>query len=790
MFINTKLASYFLLILSLLVWNVSSQNKLISLKGELIDENGTSLKSISIYLVELNITTKSNSAGSFEFKNIPPAIYTLIIESDSHELLTKKVSLKTQNQEIQIVLKRNEKLKEVIVLGKKKNQFKSLGYELEILNIANELNNTKTLNQILEQQSSINVRQSGGLGSRVNYSINGLSEKSVRFFIDGIPMEFYGASFSINTIPISVIDKIEIYKGITPIYLSNDNLGGAINLITKKVSQNLIKISYSFGSFNTHTSSVYTNINLDKKGAYINAFGFYNYSDNNYEIWGDNVLVTDPETFNVTRNNRVERFHDAFQSKGIKASFGIKNRSWTDHFETGLILTDFDKEIQHGPTMEIPFGEATYSQKNGTAYLRYSKKNLLNKKLGIQLFAGYSDRTRVHIDTTKNIYSWNGKIIGQRVLGGEQYGVLTQNTLKKKTFIQKLSADYRLNNQHKAYFTSQIAFVNRTDNDPTITNKNEAYWAPQHFNKNTFGLALDSKWLHRKLSTSFFIKNHSFNAKIKTTEDGQLFKNSNADANFFGFGFSSSYKINQLLILKTSFERANRLPEETEILGDGVNILSTDQLKAEQSFNYNIGVQHQLLLNNNSTLTYNLFFFRRDVDNFIKLWQKDDSAFVYINFDNIDIHGFDAELKYKWKNKFQVNYAISRLFPIIKSRLDSDGNKNLLFNSELPNTLLFKSTLNTQVNFENTFKTNDALSVKWASNFVDSFFVRDNVFGADNKDEIPQQLSHNVGVNYSFPNKKISIGLDCNNIFDAQLFDNFAIQKPGRAFFTKINWSI
>ncbi len=790
MFINFKPTFSFFIVFSMFVWNVNSQTQLCTLKGTLLDENNVVIKNTPIHLLELNLTVKTKTTGSFEFKGIPSGFYTLLIENKGFETLTRKVRLNNETQPIRLQLKKNEQLKEVVVLGKKKNEFKALGYELNILDVSNDFKNTKTLNQILEQQSSINVRQSGGLGSRVNYSINGLSEKSVRFFIDDIPMEFYGSSFSINTIPVSVIDKIEIYKGVTPIYLSNDNLGGAINLKTKKTTQNVTEISYSFGSFNTHTSSVYTNLNLDNKGSYISAFGFYNYSDNNYEIWGDNVLVTDPETFNVTRNNRVERFHDAFQSRGIKASFGLKNRNWTDHFETGLILTDFDKEIQHGPTMEVPFGEATYSQKNGTAFLRYSKKNLLNKKLGLQLFAGYSDRTRVHIDTTKNIYSWNGKIIGQRVTGGEQYASLTQNTLKKKTFVQKLSTDYKLNDQHKAYFTSQIAFVNRNDNDPTITNKSEAYWTPQHFNKNTFGLSLDSKWFNRKLRTSFFLKNHSFNAKIKTTEDGQSFRNTNADANFFGFGFSTSYKINQLLTLKASFERANRLPEEEEILGDGVNILSTDQLEAERSFNYNLGVQHQLLLNENSTLTYDVFFFRRDVNNFIKLWQKNDSALVYINFDDVDIHGFDAELKYQWKNKFQINYAISRLFPVIKSRYDSNGNENLLFNSELPNTLLFKSTLNAQLNFENTFKTNDAFTVKWASSFVDSFFVRDNVFGAENKDEIPQQFSHNIGVNYSFPNKKISIGLDCNNILDAQLFDNFAIQKPGRAFFTKINWSI
>lgn len=680
-----------------------------------------------------------------------------------------------------------EKVDEIIILGKR-NSEKKIGYQVTNINIIEERVSTKTLNQVFSELSSINVRQSGGLGSRVNYSINGLSDNSLRFFIDGIPMEYYGTSFSINTIPTSVIDKIEIYKGVTPIYLSNDNLGGAINLVTKKTAKNSLDFSYTFGSFNTHTSSIYTNIEDKNKGLFLNAFGFYNYSDNNYEIWGDKVLITNPETFEVTRDNRVKRFHDGFESKGLKFSFGVKNKKWVDKLELGSIYSNLNKEVQHGTTMEIPYGNANYSQENINSFLNYNKK-ILNTKLNLKFYAGYCNLTRVFTDISKNRYTWTGEIIGQRTLGGELSNRPILNTIHKKIYLQKFSSSYKINNKQKVQFTSQLAFINRDENDTEILNPNEAYFSPQYFNKNTFGLALNSKWFTH-LKTSLFIKNHSFNTTVTTTQDGQSFTNDDVNANLFGFGFSAAYKFTELLSINTSFEKANRLPEEEEILGNGINILSTNTLKPEQSLNYNLGLEHKISINPKSTIIYDVTLFKRDVDNLIKLWRNDDSVFNYINFGEVTITGIDVTLAYHWNNKLKIKYSLSKLNPTIKNRFDIDGNTNSLFESILPNTLLLKSTLNTQYQFNNILYNNDAFSIRWYSHFVDSFFVNDEIFGEYNKDEIPQQLSHNIGVNYTFPNKKIAVAFDYNNIFDAQLFDNFAIQKPGGNLNLKINWSI
>ena len=56
--------------------------------------------------------------------------------------------------------------------------------------------------------------------------------------------------------------------------------------------------------------------------------------------------------------------------------------------------------------------------------------------------------------------------------------------------------------------------------------------------------------------------------------------------------------------------------------------------------------------------------------------------------------------------------------------------------------------------------------------------------------EIPLQLQQDLGLSYAFPNKKLVASFDIKNIFDEAVYDNLSVQKPGRAFYFKLNYSI
>ena len=131
-------------------------------------------------------------------------------------------------------------------------------------------------------------------------------------FIDGVPQEGVGSSFSLNNIPVSFADRIEVYKGVVPVGFGTDAIGGVINIVTNKKRRNwFLDASYSYGSFNTHRS--YVNFGQTFKNGFsyeINAF--QNYSDNDYHV---DAPVKNFETgsFNESEKVRVKRFNDTYQ---------------------------------------------------------------------------------------------------------------------------------------------------------------------------------------------------------------------------------------------------------------------------------------------------------------------------------------------------------------------------------------------------------------------------------------------------------------------------------------------
>lgn len=51
---------------------------------------------------------------------------------------------------------------------------------------------------------------------------------------------------------------------------------------------------------------------------------------------------------------------------------------------------------------------------------------------------------------------------------------------------------------------------------------------------------------------------------------------------------------------------------------------------------------------------------------------------------------------------------------------------------------------------------------------------------------VPEQFSQNINLTYSIKKGKYNISLECQNLTDAKLYDNFSIQKAGRAFYGKL----
>jgi len=113
---------------------------------------------------------------------------------------------------------------------------------------------------------------------------------------------------------------------------------------------------------------------------------------------------------------------------------------------------------------------------------------------------------------------------------------------------------------------------------------------------------------------------------------------------------------------------------------------------------------------------------------------------------------------------------------------------NSNYKGKVPNTPFFFANVNLAIKpFHEKLK--KRFTFYWNTRFVDAFFLKDEKGGnREDKHTIPQQLVHGIDLEYTFPNEKLSISSSISNVTDALLYDNFRIQKPGRAFSIKLRY--
>ena len=144
-------------------------------------------------------------------------------------------------------------LDNVTVTGKSKTQrLREGALSVNAIDVRSFVSSISSLSGLVDRTAGVKLREEGGVGSDFDLSINGMSGNSVRYFLDGVPLDTKGSGVTLTNLPVNLIDHIEIYKGVVPTWLSSDALGGAVNIVTNRKKVNYLDASYGFGSYHTH----------------------------------------------------------------------------------------------------------------------------------------------------------------------------------------------------------------------------------------------------------------------------------------------------------------------------------------------------------------------------------------------------------------------------------------------------------------------------------------------------------------------------------------------------------
>ena len=763
-----------------------------ALSGVVVDNNNTPIPDVNIQINELKgegTTTDFNGRFSIQ---LAEGRYTLKISYLGYQ--PKNISVQIDNSKplkLRIQLQDAvEELQNVIIDAKTEAlKTKEAAFEVEVIETRDLKNLSVDVNAVLTTIPGINIRQRGGLGSSFDFSLNGLSGKQIKFFIDGIPFENYGSALSFNNFPATLIERVEVYKGVVPVYLGADALGGAVNIITNQRKRNFLDASYDFGSFNTHRTTLNTQY-ITSSGFVTRLSSYINYSDNNYEI--DDIVVRD-ELGNDTgeRVDNVERFHDAYSSQMINFKTGFVEKPFADELFIGVLAAANRNEIQHPIDPQNPFGEVFTKNKLLSGSIQYRKKDIIWQNLDINLYASIAKSKEKVVDTSSRKYDWFGNFIerGDQTLGEfESRKTLFEFTDHLHTVNGLLS--YTIDDNQRLYFNYTKNYIERQGNDPLAVGR-IAFNDPHTVNKNILGLSYDFDLLQDKVKISLFTKSYLLSSK-GIIED--LFAGNEADRftefqnnfNEFGYGFATTYFFKDNVQLKASLEKTFRIPEGYEVFGDGFLLKSNPQLLPETSYNANLGLLYNVEKNRFRVQT-DLNTFLRDSENFIAI--RSEGIFSrYYNTTNAQSTGIEGEIRTLFEDRyfFDINATYQRI--IDKNAGDNRG-VDFLENQRIANIPYLFGNLRVGSKFDDLFRTKDLFTISWSSFYVHEYPLTSFVEGnPDDRAMIPEQLSHSFLLGYSFDDGKYNLSLLIKNITDAKVYDNFEIQQPGRALYLKFRY--
>ena len=776
--------SFLLLLISI---SAFSQHKTM-ISGKVLSTEKTTVDFATVYLKGTNYGGTTNEEGIYHLQ-APAGEYTLVVSAIGYKTVEKPVKLmRGERTKMNVVISpQATELDEVVVVSNGVTRLKRSAFNAVALDTKALQNSTQNLSEALAQAPGMKIRESGGVGSDMQLMMDGFTGKHIKIFIDGVPQEGVGSSFGLNNIPVNYAERIEVYKGVVPVGFGTDAIGGVINIITKKNRNKwFLDASYSYGSFNTHKS--YVNFGQTfRSGLTYEINVFQNNSDNNYYV---DTPVKDFTTgaINKKKIEHVKRFHDTYHNEAVIGKIGFVDKKWADRLMFGFTYSHMYKDIQTGVRQEVVFGGKYRKGYSIMPSLDYRKRDFFVRGLDVVLTANYNKNMTNNVDTSSYEYNWRGEMRPLRMPGEQSY----QNTRSdNNNWNGTLTANYRIGKAHTFTFNHVINAFRRS-NQSLLNEDSEANAIPKETRKNISGLSYRlMPTEHWNLSVFGKYYNQFIAGPVATSSAQDDYIRTTNSVSAMGYGAAGTYFILKSLQAKLSYEKAYRLPTNEEMFGDEDLETGDISLKPENSDNVNLNLSYNETFGKHSVYVEGGLIYRNTKD-YIQRNISDLSGgkygATYVNHGRVETKGYNISVRYGFANWVSVggNFTQMNVRDNVKTVTSGTNQESLTYGARMPN--LPYQFANSDVTFywRNLWKKGNTLSVTYDNLYMHSFPLYSEAVGSESEFVVPTQFSHNLTLSYGIQNGRYNISFECRNLTNEKLYDNFSLQKAGRAFYGKV----
>lgn len=748
--------------------------------GLVIDErNEEPLTGATIYVQEVQRGSVAGFNGEFSIDALPVGTYHLSVKYLGYHDRTEAVVL-SEGESKKIIVRlqaESRSLNEVVVTAKTEaRKLREQAMPITVLSSSQLAGSVSDVTDILNKTMGVTIRSQGGVGSASRLSVRGLEGKRIGFFIDEAPMNDNSDFIDINDIPVSMIERIEIYKGVVPAKFGGSALGGAVNVVIKEYPPRYFDVSYAIESFNTHKATAVLKRNLPEAGIEFGAGGFYTYSDNDY-------VMESPYHENLT----IKRDHDRF--KAFAGSISMKARKWFfDEWKFELEGVKNDKQIQ-GVFTNIR--QAHSKSIAGVVGTEMKKKDFVIEGLDMDFDAAYVVTQFNFIDTAMLRYNWVMEpYVPVHPLGGETGIAPSNSTIRKNNVGTKLNLEYIITSQHALNLNVLQTYVH---GHPVDSLKDAALGYKTNYdsdmNSVVAGLSYDYKSLSDRFLNSVTGKYYFYSMETMLREftAGHPETPVDLEKHYWGVSNASRYRFTENMMGKLSVAYEVRTPTESELIGDGYLIAPAGNLLPERGFNANLGVVWDKKTSDGMiTVELNLF------GNYLKDMIKQTRNIVqtqYENFGEMRSLGAEAEVKgdvlpwlYGYANVTFQDLRDTRKYEPLSVV------PNATYGLRLPNIPYFMANAGLELHKEGLFglkNTNTRFFTDMA--FVEQYYY-DFELSVHQERRIPRSVRLDMGIEYSMLGGSVIVSGKAGNVTNAKLFSEFNYPLPGRTFSLRIRY--
>ena len=755
--------------------------KVISTEKEVVDF-------ATVYLKGTGHGGITNQEGIYHV-SAPAGNYTLVVSAVGYKTVEKPVTL-LRGQRVRqniTISPETQQLDEVTVVSTGVSRLKRSAFNAVAVDTKELQNTTKNLSDALAKAPGMKLRESGGVGSDMQLMLDGFSGKHVKVFIDGVPQEGVGSSFGLNNIPVNFADRIEVYKGVVPVGFGTDAIGGVINIVTNKKRRRwFLDASYSYGSFNTHKSNV--NFGQTFKNGFTYEINvFQNYSDNDYHI---EAPVEDFETGRIDRDKkvRVKRFNDTYHNEAVVGKVGVVDKKWADRLMLGFTYSNMYQDIQTGVRQDIVYGQKHRKGHSLMPSLEYYKRNLLAKGLDVALTVNYNKTLTTNVDTASYKYNWYGD---RKLLNSPGEQSYQHSRADNNNWNGTFTANYRLGKMHMLTFNHVLNTFSRS-NTSLLAKEEQSDAIAKETRKNISGVSyrlMPSETWNLSVFGKYY--NQFVAGPVATDANQNDYVRTTRSVSSIGYGAAGTYFILPGLQAKLSYEKAYRLPTIEEMFGNEDLEMGDIGIRPENSDNVNLNLSYNRTFGRHSVYVEGGLVYRNTKD-YIQRNITDlsggKSAATYINYGKVLTKGYNISACYGFGKWVSVggNFTQMDVRDNMKTSISGSA-ENIAYKERMPNLPYIFADSDVTFYWRDLGRKGNALTVSYDNQYLHSFTYYSSKIGSNKGDYVvPSQFSHNLSLSYSLRDGRYNLSFECRNFTDEQLYDNFSLQKAGRAFYGKV----